>query len=702
MSASLAELEKRINLSDDAQMLGLEIAAGVLVKEKARADSGMKISGGVGYGWSHEPVSLTSPDMIYYEKLFNRVALTMPVLGSRWQEQAGILKSERAILDKKYNLEIYKKTALASLRKEYIEFWFSARKLELAQAFLKDEDYISSVLEERIHSGMLLNADFQEFMSFFDRARREAANSVMSMEKATRRISGLTGLTPDKASRESLSLPSPEMNAGRMEESPGVYNPELEILERIVAKNNEILNKTKWSGFESSIDLAYASEKDSPGQFGNGATITFNVKAPLDFIASNRAAEESAQLERKKSQLSLQKIRSEILNDFSGFRSTYQASLESLAFADRRLGAAYESLREARLRLKYLQGDIFEKYTQARYALFSGAIEALDAEASALKACADLLMVAEEHADQPEVRNFTSENLPGYDMRKRWISSTLFSPHAKEFEEVNAAGLKAAPAPERRVGGFGVYLWNSRDILDKDLGKFFKSLKDNRIDRILVSFDGPQIEQIRTGALKASIARLIETASGNGILVEVLLGDPSWILPERRGELLDIINSLRGLEFHGLHLDIEPDQLKKLDDHKIMTRYLLDTLKAVLAKSSWPLGISVHPRYFDEKLTGTCFGCELEKLGIAEVALMIYSSDLQVVSRRAEAIMNQYPLLPISVSQSFERSAPREESYFTLGKTVFLQNMEQLQDSIHCDNFTSIIIQSWEDLHKGH
>lgn len=699
-SANLEELEKRIGLSDDSLILDTELLMGISANDKAKADSGPKVSGGVGYGWSREPESLTSSDMIYYEKLFGRLALTIPVLGSRWQEQTGILKTERAVLIQKHTAEIYKKTALASLRKEYIDFWVSGRKLELASAFLKEEDYVTSVLKERIRPGFLLKADFQEFMATFGRAKKEVANSKRVMEKACLRISRLVSLRFDQCFTESPNLPWPEMDIEKFEKKISDYNPEIEILEQIVSKNNNIHKKTVWSGFESSVDLAYAPARTFPGDFGNGASISFNVKAPFDILASNRAAEKAAELETKKSILYIQKFKNDIIAEYKEFMSAYQASLDNLDYADQRLASAYEWLRETKLRLEYSRGEVFEKYLQARYNYFSAAIDALDAEALTLKACSDLLMIAEEKTELLQPRTFRPEILPGYGLRKRWISqNNFFIDSISNSEAVAEAGILQKVIKD---SSFGVYIWDSQKILNENSDRFWINLKNEGVDRIIVSFDGHQIERIRTGKLTPSLFRFIENARNNGVLIELLLGEPSWVMPEKRSNLLNIIKTFENFEFDGLHLDIEPDQLKALDDkeRKIITGYLLDTLKDVLLISRWPLGISIHPRYFDEKTAGICLGCELETLGVNEVSLMIYSSDIQKVSAKAGAIMKAYPLLRFSVAQSFEEILPKEESHYNKGKETFREDMKKLENSIKYSNFNSIIIQSWEDIIK--
>ncbi len=699
-SANLGELEKRIELSEEGQLLGTEISMEMAAREKAKADSGLKISGQAGYGWNHEPVSLTSSDMIYYESLFGRLALILPVLGSRWQEQTDILKTERSLLEKKYHYEIFKKTSLSSLRKMYADYWVSEKKIKLAQAFLRDEAAINAILQKRTKQGLILKADNLEFMTAFGLARREIASSKLDRKRASERIDNLTGINLDKNQIANPDLPFPEMDEVIFQQHISMYNPDVEILKKIVSENEKILKETNWSGIKSNVSLAYSPEKDTPGKFGNGAVISINFTAPLDIVSSNRAAEKMAKLEIRKSRISLQNVEKQVVSNFLEFSLTYQNALANLSFDDQRLAAAFESLREARLRLSHFQGDVFEKFLQARLNYFRRAIDALDGVASTFKTCSDLLLVAEKKSQIAESRTFTLDNLPGFELRKRYISPTLlfFNPGIVKTR----ISISSKPSLKNEKGGFGVYIWNSHQILGKDNDLFWKRLKNDGIDKILVSFDGHQIEQIREGNLGASVAKLIENAKKNEIKAILLLGEPSWILPGKRKDLLNILHLFKSFKFEGLHLDIEPDQLNPAvgKNKKEMTEYLLDTLKEVLLRNSWPLGISIHPRYFNERETGVCLGCELEKLHLAEVALMIYSSDTRLVLRKAEEILRRYPLLSFSVSQSFESTLPKNESYFSKGRTTFLEDMEKLQASIPDSNFNSILIQSWEEMRK--
>ena len=89
------------------------------------------------------------------------------------------------------------------------------------------------------------------------------------------------------------------------------------------------------------------------------------------------------------------------------------------------------------------------------------------------------------------------------------------------------------------------------------------------------------------------LARFIETASRQGTKVDLLLDEPTWLLPERRHRLQDRLRIIQeynrqappAAQFQAIHLDLEINQLPDWKERKAeVGQYLLDTLKAV---KSW-------------------------------------------------------------------------------------------------------------------
>lgn len=379
------------------------------------------------------------------------------------------------------------------------------------------------------------------------------------------------------------------------------------------------------------------------------------------------------------------------MNEFREFLGVYRVSLENLSFADQRLSAASEWMREARLRLKTLPGDVFEKFLQARYNYLGIALDAIDAEANCFKACADLLMIAEKKENN--LREFTLDKLPGNSLKKRLISTNALS-------EIESNDSKSGQANY----SYGVYLWDSESIINSPSTKaFWESIKKNHIGRILISFNNEQVRKIKNGILDVNITEFIKNARQRGVSPELLLGEPTWILPDHRADLKEIIHMFEKFDFSSVNIDLEPDQLKTPDtrNKNKMTGYLVDTIREISKVSRFKIGISVHPRYFDEAVTGLCLGCELEKSGINEAIIMIYSSDIARVSEKAQKIFKAYPLLRFSIAQSIEKNLPVTESHRSKSIKSFEKDMKTLHDSITPGNFNTVIIQSWKDLNDS-
>lgn len=178
----------------------------------------------------------------------------------------------------------------------------------------------------------------------------------------------------------------------------------------------------------------------------------------------------------------------------------------------------------------------------------------------------------------------------------------------------------------------------------------------------------------------------------------MLLGDPNWILPDERKKLLEIIKQLRGVNFSGLHLDIEPDQLEvRLEDKERLEEFV-ETIHLAKIVSPWPVGVSIHPRYLvQESSSGMCVICQLQQIGVTEIAVMYYSLNRQNIIAALKPAMNNYPSLVFSLAQSLERKLGPDNSYVHKPRQFFDNAMTQLQNQLQAPNFRGIIIQSWQD-----
>ncbi|SDC88455.1 hypothetical protein SAMN05660835_01520 [Desulfurella multipotens] len=114
------------------------------------------------------------------------------------------------------------------------------------------------------------------------------------------------------------------------------------------------------------------------------------------------------------------------------------------------------------------------------------------------------------------------------------------------------------------------YAWNSF-ALYKRLGEDFWDKIPKSTRSVFLSLNSQEIQMINTKPDEANILdNFIKQANKRNIKVELLLGDPYWVLEKYRHQLISIIKSLNKFGFSGIQLDIEKSQLPKND------RYLWD------------------------------------------------------------------------------------------------------------------------------
>jgi hypothetical protein len=199
----------------------------------------------------------------------------------------------------------------------------------------------------------------------------------------------------------------------------------------------------------------------------------------------------------------------------------------------------------------------------------------------------------------------------------------------------------------------GTYIWDSRALLNgQQRSKELKRLQDQDMVDLLV---GLSAEQVRNPGSIEELQALVREAHAHGQRVLLLLGDPAWITPGDRPQLMALIRRFKSVPFDGLHLDLEVEQLGWPVPATRLQQWL-DTLKEAQRQSPWPLSISSHPRWFEtnsgDQPSEPCVPCALK--GLTTVDLMLYSRHLERVNERTLAIANRWPELHFRLAQSVE------------------------------------------------
>ncbi len=258
---------------------------------------------------------------------------------------------------------------------------------------------------------------------------------------------------------------------------------------------------------------------------------------------------------------------------------------------------------------------------------------------------------------------------------------------------VQTTSVVHASAGQRLAAtGIGWYVWDGQQLLQQP------ALIDElpaRTQRLLLSFTGPQL-----GSLDAAQwDRLRRHAAGKGIRLELLLGDPRWVQPAERQQLLRLLAGLRGLPLDGLNLDLEHSQLPAgAMSTPAWKQGVLATMAAVRQAVPWPLALTTHHRDLDDAR----FLAALRRAGVDEVVPMVYSRNADRVRQITQRLLSQSSGLRVGLAQSIEADLPADESSFKAGRKRSEADWSALADTLaRHPGFSGVIVQSMDEYRKA-
>jgi hypothetical protein len=213
--------------------------------------------------------------------------------------------------------------------------------------------------------------------------------------------------------------------------------------------------------------------------------------------------------------------------------------------------------------------------------------------------------------------------------------------------------------------------------------------------QIYVGLSAAQVNDL--AASREALRELLEAAQRQGMRVYLLLGDPDWLRPGGRGQLLDLVRKFKDLRFAGLHMDLEVEQLgMPVSDSRL--KDWLDTIAAVSAVSPWPIALSSHHRWFAAAEPGhPCVPCSLPGLGVRDVSLMIYTRNPQRSTALAAEIARRWPKLTFRLAQSVEIQLPAQESWAGTPRKEIDEQVVDWHTKLARYGVTGIDWQDWRD-----
>ena len=386
-----------------------------------------------------------------------------------------------------------------------------------------------------------------------------------------------------------------------------------------------------------------ALSRDLGGSGGHSSFVGVDVSLPLQWRRWNEARRAQALSAAEQADARLALLRQEQALALDRAADELELREREVQIYARRVGAALGAWRVARLRTQALEGDGYERAVQARYALYQAAIELVDARARAHRAEIELVAWAPDCASAQ-----AGEAAPSADL----LAALGLLPMA----------VGARPA----AGPLGWYVWDGEALLAQPQRL---AQVPAPTGRLLVSWRADTLERLTSDpGQQAALHALIGQIRERGWQVEWLLGEPTWVRPDRRADLVQWVRRLDHWPFDALHLDLERSQLPEAEQ-ALWDAWLLETLKAVREVSPWPLRLTTHFR----ELTDARLGARLREAGVSEVTAMIYVTRSARALELARRTLDSAPDgLRVSLAWSMEPTLDAQHSHFLRGRAAAL------------------------------
>lgn len=469
--------------------------------------------------------------------------------------------------------------ALWEVRDLFVEHWEAQRREQ-------HQRRLAGLLEEALHlarqgakQGEILPLEVLEVEQRWLEAREQAEQAARIRENRHHRLAALLGLSPDTL-RLGPHLP------GRAE-VPGFAaltrmargaRPELAAVPWRI-REARINGEGAWAQTcDLNLEARYYMDRYREIGTRTGAFLMARISAPLETMQLVRHRREASRHEA-----AVQEARGEALG--------LQVERE-VAAALERFQAAAAGLRQARQ-----QRRLAEELLRSRQVLAEK--PSLLASASGLEV---LLARARVEAAAGEEASREAE-------RERAYFALLYAVGTDRQELSPPSAGKVSPAAPALPLAVWLY-YPDRLLASGEMASVLALAREKGISTLYLCLNRTLISPGQRFAPK--LREFLADAHRQGLRVEALLDETTWLLPERRADLLSYLHWLAefqaggevGSRFTAVHLDLEIHQLPRWQEKKTLySGYLLETLKLVKAQAGGlPLWLDLPVWLEEEKI----------------------------------------------------------------------------------------------------
>jgi len=610
----------------DAELEALAAAA-----DQRRAEAGWQMFGGVAYGTFRELNETDRADD--YDGGSMVVGVRHPLLGTLYRRMARVHAGRHEQERQRLRLALLRAEYRWRLRGAYADWWRDQEQLRLCRPAVEAAERALPVLETRRRAGWMLGSEAELLRTRWQGLQRRCAGARAHQQLSGELLGELSGrpVAPTSQARAESLLGPPKPLKAWLQALEG--HPRLADRQDRLAEARQQAEVPLYAALDSNISFSRSFEqRSSIDSTGNAWVASLDVSAPFDVFDYGDAQRREGEARYRAAQAALEDERQQMHRALATALRTHRRALEDLRQLRDREAAARQRSLEQRLRGN-LDGEAgLARRQEAELELHETALQRLEAWHALWLSDASLRVFGEDAPAAAEL--FGGE-------REVWQGEPGEAEAPGEWSE-------------------GVYIWDSRALLDARRGpRELRRLRKAGMQRLYVGLSGEQIGHL--AETRAQLQRLLHDAGREGMETVLLLGDPAWLQPGQRGGLIELVQSLADLPFAALHLDLEVEQLGWPVPPQRLAAWL-DTLGDVARHSPWPLELSSHHRWFAADAGGVCVPCALPRLGVRQVSLMIYTSNVERSATLAGDIARRWPALRFRLAQSVEPQLPREES----------------------------------------
>lgn len=270
---------------------------------------------------------------------------------------------------------------------------------------------------------------------------------------------------------------------------------------------------------------------------------------------------------------------------------------------------------------------------------------------------------------------------------------------------LQTANAYATPQqPVKELPMLFTYVWRSQFLGNRPAEEeFIRTVREMGIKGVYISFDGRQIEKFfKTEEGEKELLDFMKRLRSYGISAQALFGENTWIFPENRKKLLQIVRLVEAYnlkypfaKFDGIHLDIEPHSLSGWERAKERyINYYLQTLRDVKFNFNDKVYVDISYRYIYERVGPRNLAEEVFQ-SVDGVNVMAYTTNIVKLRQIAEdyKALSRIYRKDLTIALSVEKAQPATISFYYKPWSSFQRALEVIKevgvDKAAIQDFTS-------------